>query len=474
VRQNRVVPPDTPDTAAAARHDLARIVGDGAVTIPVADRSLLHDSTETRGLIGDALGAVFPGSTDEVAEVVRWCARTGVPFVPRGGGTGYAGGAVPDAGSLVIALHRMTAVREAVPQAWRMTVEAGLTTRGLQRAAAGEGLWFAPNPGAAEQSQIGGNIATNAGGPRSLRHGTVRAFVSGVELVLATGEVLRAGGAARKNVESLDLVGLACGSEGTVGVITAAWLRLLPRPELILPMVALYPDRAAGLAALEAAMACGCVPTSLEFVDARAFAAAAATYPRPLPVTGAFAVLAEAGGPAAAARVERDMLVEALRPGAVSVDAPDSESEARALESWRDGVSLGVVAVRGGKVSEDFAVPFDRLGDALEMVERTAIEHSVEVACWGHAGDGNVHASVMVDRTDPLALARAEAAATAFFAIPVALSGALSGEHGIGRVKLAAAAGLAPELLRAQRAVKNALDPQGIANPDRKVPPSIL
>jgi FAD/FMN-containing dehydrogenase len=470
VRQNRVVPSET--SASAARRDLARIVGEGAVAIPVADRSLLHDSTETRGLSGDALGAVFPGSTGEVAAVVRWCARTGVPFVPRGGGTGYAGGAVPDAGSLVIALRRMTAVREAVPQAWRMTVEAGLTTRSLQRAAAGEGLWFAPNPGAAEQSQIGGNIATNAGGPRSLRHGTVRAFVSGIEMVLATGEVLRAGGAARKNVESLDLVGLACGSEGTLGVITAAWLRLLPRPERMLPVIALYPDRAAGLAALEAAMACGCVPTSLEFIDARAFSAAAATYPRPLPITGAFAILAEAGGPAAAARVERDLLVEALTPGALSIDAPDSEAEARALESWRDGVSLGVVAVRGGKVSEDFAVPFDRLGDALEMVERVGAEHGVEVACWGHAGDGNVHASVMVDRSDPVALARAEAAALAFFAIPVGLSGALSGEHGIGRVKVAAAAaGLAPELLRSQLAIKRALDPKGIANPGRKLPP---
>jgi FAD/FMN-containing dehydrogenase len=469
VRQNRGVPSET--STAAARRDLARIVGEGAVAIPVADRSLLRDSTETRGLSGDAMGAVFPGSTGEVAAVVRWCAQTGVPFVPRGGGTGYAGGAVPDAGSLVIALERMTAVREAVPQAWRMTVEAGLTTRNLQRAAAAEGLWFAPNPGAAEQSQIGGNIATNAGGPRSLRHGTVRAFVSGIEMVLATGEVLRAGGAARKNVESLDLVGLVCGSEGTLGVITAAWLRLLPRPELILPMVALYADRAAGLAGLEAAMACGCVPTSLEFIDATAFSAAAATYPRPLPVTGAFAVLAEAGGPAAAAKVERDMLIEALNPGALAVDVPGSESEARALESWRDGVSLGVVAVHGGKVSEDFAVPFDRLGEALEMVERAGAEHGVEVACWGHAGDGNVHASVMVDRSDPVALARAEAAAAAFYAIPVALSGALSGEHGIGRVKLAAAAGLAPELLRAQRAVKTALDPQGIANPGRKLPP---
>ncbi len=458
-------------TAAAARRDLARIVGDGAVQVPVADRSLLRDMTETRGLAGDALGAVFPGSTDEVAAVVRWCAGTRVPFVPRGGGTGYAGGAMPDAGSLVIALARMTRVREAVPQAWRMTVEAGLSTRGLQQAAAGEGLWFAPNPGAAEQSQLGGNIATNAGGPRSFRHGTVRSFVTGVELVLSSGEVLVAGGAARKNVETLDLTGLACGAEGTLGVITAAWLRLLPRPEVILPLVALYPDRRAGVAALEAAMACGCVPTALEFVDERAFAAAAATYPRDA-ARGSFAVITESAGPAAIARAERDILVEALTPGATVVDAPDSPGEQRALESWRDGVSPAVVAVRGGKVSEDFAVPFDRLGEALDMIERIGRENGAEVACWGHAGDGNVHASVLVDRGDAAALRWAETVADAFHAVPRALGGSLSAEHGIGLVKLEAAAALPPALLRAQRAVVDALDPAHLANPGRKIPPA--
>jgi FAD/FMN-containing dehydrogenase len=352
-----------------------------------------------------------------------------------------------------------------------MTVEAGLTTRRLHATAAGEGLWFAPNPGAAEQSQLGGNIATNAGGPRSFRHGTVRSFVTGVELVLPSGEVLVAGGAARKNVEALDLTGLACGSEGTLGVITAAWLRLLPRPEVILPAIAVYPDRHAGVAALEAVMACGCVPTALEFVDDRAFAAAAATYPRHA-APGSFAVITESAGPAAIARAEREIIVAALAAGATAVDAPDSPGEQRALESWRDGVSPAVVAVRGGKVSEDFAVPFDRLGDALDMIEGIARENGAEVACWGHAGDGNVHASVLVDRSDRPALRRAEAVADAFHAVPRALGGSLTGEHGIGVVKLATAAELPPALVAAQRAVVDALDPAGLANPGRKIPPA--
>jgi FAD/FMN-containing dehydrogenase len=254
-------------------------------------------------------------------------------------------------------------------------------------------------------------------------------------------------------------------------VITAAWLGLLPRPEVILPAIAVYPDRGAGVAALEAVMACGCVPTSLEFVDDRAFAAAAATYPRHA-AAGSFAVITESAGPAAIARAERDIIVEALRPGATAVDVPESPGEQRALESWRDGVSPAVVAVRGGKVSEDFAVPFDRLGEALDMIERIARESGAEVACWGHAGDGNVHASVLVDRADRPALRRAEAVADAFQAVPRALGGSLTGEHGIGVVKLAAAAELPPALLAAQRAVADALDPAGLANPGRKVPPA--
>jgi FAD/FMN-containing dehydrogenase len=219
-------------------------------------------------------------------------------------------------------------------------------------------------------------------------------------------------------------------------------------------------------------MACGCVPLSLEFLDARTVAAAAATYPRRLPAAGAFAVTTEAAGPAAVATAERELLIEALRPGAESVDAPDTVREAEALGAWREGVSLAVTAVRGGKVSEDFAVPFDRLGEALEMVDAIGAEHGVDVVSYGHAGDGNMHATVMVDRSDPSALAQAERAAAAFFTIPRRLGGTLTGEHGIGQVKLAAAAGLDPELLRAQRAVAAALDPAGIANPGRKLPPA--
>lgn len=471
-------PADHPTLAAerdAARRDLGRIVGDAHVQAPVAETELLQDATETRGVRGDALAAVRPGDVQQVAEVVRWASANGVPIVPRGGGTGYSGGAVPgiDSGAppaLVLATERLVGAGELIPSAWRGSFPAGLTTAEVQRRCLEAGLFFAPNPGSAESCMIGGNVATNAGGPRSFRYGSVRAWLSGVEAVLPGGEVVRLGSDARKSVETLDLLGLLCGSEGTLGVITEVGLRLQPAPELALPVMAVYPDRATGLEAIESVMACGVVPAALEFLDGGALRAAAAGFPGGLPDGAGFAVLVEALGSERIARFEADELIEALTPDALAVRAPSTRAEVDALWRWRDGVSLAVVAARGGKLSEDVSVPADRIGDALDAIDRVGDELGVEVTSWGHAGDGILHATVLVDRDDAAALAHAEHAAHRMLDIAHALGGALSGEHGIGLVKRDATTRLDPRVLAAQRAVKDALDPAGIMNPGRKLP----
>ncbi|WP_022926791.1 FAD-binding oxidoreductase [Patulibacter americanus] len=468
----------TPDdrAAAAAARDLGRIVGEAHVQAPVTQSELLQDATETRGLRGSALAAVHPGSAEETAAVVRWAAEQGVPVVPRGGGTGYSGGAVPGMGpeganALVLATDRLTGPGEIVPEAWRGTFPAGVTTHDLQRRCLEAGLFFGPNPGSAEACFIGGNVATNAGGPRSFRHGSVRAWVSGLEAVLADGQLVRLGGNARKSVETLDLVGLLCGSEGTLGVITEVTLRLQPAPEAALPVLAVYADREAGLNALAYAMASGVVPTALEFLDGGALRAAAATFPGGLPDGAAFAVMAEALGTEEIARIEADALAEAISEDALRVLRPTTRSEVDEIWRWRDGVSLSVVAARGGKLSEDVVVPADRLGDALSAIDRLGEERGVEVTSWGHAGDGILHATVMVDRDDPEALRAATDAAHGMLDIAFDLGGALSGEHGIGLVKRDATTRLDPGVLAAQQAVKDALDPKGIMNPGRKLPP---
>src|SRR5919204_1435941 len=211
----------------------------------------LADETEARGLRGRADAVALPGTADEVAEVVAWCYEHGVAVVPRGGGTGYAAGAVPLDGGVVLSLERLDRVRSFDPLLWRIQVEAGLRTSELRRIAREGGLLFPPDPGAAEQSHIGGNIATNAGGPHAFKYGVTGAWVLGLEAVVPPGELIQLGGPLRKDVAGYDLAALLVGSEGTLGVITAAWLRLTPAPEAVLPVVGFFDGIAAGGGAIE-------------------------------------------------------------------------------------------------------------------------------------------------------------------------------------------------------------------------------
>src|SRR5436190_9957463 len=256
---------------------LARAVGDHVLA--ANPRAYLRDATETQGLVGRADAVALPATTDEVAAVVRWCYANGVPVVPRGGGTGFAGGAVPVDGGVVVGLERMTRVRAFEPLRWRVHVDAGMPTAALRRLVRESGLVFPPDPGAAESSQIGGNIATNAGGPHAFKYGVTGAWVTGLEAVVPPGDVVRVGGAVRKDVAGYDLLHLLVGSEGTLGIVTAAWLRLLPAPEAALPVGAFYADSAAGCDALERVLGNGLTVAALEFLDAATLELAGSAFP---------------------------------------------------------------------------------------------------------------------------------------------------------------------------------------------------
>ena len=386
-----------------------------------------------------------------------------------GGGTGYAAGAVPFAGSIVLSLDRLRAVRSRQPEIWSLAVEAGVTTAEVRRFAREDGLLFPPDPGAQEQSQIGGNVATNAGGPHCFKYGVTGRWVTAVEVVLGSGELVRLGSGLPKDVATLDLRSLLVGSEGTLGVITAVWLRLMPEPEVRLPVLAVYDSAEQGAGAVAAAMASGVVPAALEFLDRGTIDAARATYPGSLPPQAEFAVLAEADGTLAGATAERALITEVLSQGASDVIAPAASDSAR-IWAWRDGVALSVLAKHGGKLSEDIVVPVDRLGEAVLGVRALGDDVGLETTSWGHAGDGNMHASFMFDRADPEVLARATAAAPRLFDLARSLGGSISGEHGIGRFKIDAARDLDPVVLRAQAAVKRIFDPAGIMNPGAKIP----
>jgi glycolate oxidase subunit GlcD len=459
-----------------------------AITIEPPGRGELSDATQAHGLAGHADALALPRSAEEVAAVLAWCYENDVPLTPRGGGTGFAGGAVPLDGGVVLDLRHMDRVRSLEPALWRAEVEAGVRTAELQRRARENGLLFPPDPGAAEQSQIGGNIATNAGGPHTFKYGATGAWVTGLELVLAPGEVVRLGGAVRKDVAGYDLQSLLIGSEGTLGIVTAAWLRLIPAPERAYPVLALYPDSATGTAAVRAILEAGIDAAAIEYLDNATMALAGGACPANVSAarddpaqgdlgqrgsvhddpTGAFAVLAEVDGDEALALRARGELLEALG-GATDTYAPTAPQEIKALWRWRAGIPYAVQAPRGGKLSEDIVVPLDRLEEAIRRTLEIGARHGLAACSWGHAGDGNLHSTMLVNPADHEEVGRAESAARDLFELAVGLGGSISGEHGLGTVK-SGYLGLqwGEQAIELHEGVKRLFDPKGLLNPGTK------
>jgi glycolate oxidase subunit GlcD len=454
--------------SAAVERELGAICAPGAL-VDRDRREYLRDATEHEGLAGEASAIVAPASEDELSRVLAWCYEHDVAVVPRGGGTGFAGGCVPLSDEVVVTTERLDSVLSLEPGLWRMRVEAGVRTARVQRLARENGLSFPPDPGAAEDSMIGGNIATNAGGPHAFKYGVTGAWVTGLRAALPGGEVLEVGGPLRKDVAGYDLRSLLIGSEGTLGVISSAWLRLIPAPQHQAPMVGLYEDAAAGVEALRAVLEAGVVPAALEYLDSGALAAAAAAFPASLPDGAGFMVIAEADGARAEADTVLGELREALGPSALALHAPEARAEVAALWRWRDGVSLAVAARKGGKLSEDIVVPLDRLGEAIERTVEIGARHRLDACSWGHAGDGNLHSTFTVDPSDRAELERARTAAEELFALAVELGGSVSGEHGLGWVKRGQLERQWDDpALRLHREIKRLFDPKGLMNPGKK------
>ena len=447
--------------------ELAALVGAEHVLVPEASSPYNTDATGRRGIVGRADAVVLPGSPSEAAAVMRWCYEHDVPLVPRGGGTGLTGGAVPNIGGVVCSLERMRAVRELEPGLWRMCAEAGVSTRDVQRLARENGLVFAPDPGAAEQSQIGGNVATNAGGPHALKYGATGAWVRGVEAVLAPGEVATLGGWARKDVAGYDIKSLLIGSEGTLGVITAVYLALLPAREATHTVMCFTRTRADGCEAILEILAAGIEASALEFIDARVLEIVAGGYPGTIPAAAGFALIAEVDGASAQARAARDALLEVLGLRALALH---ETTDARALWRWRDGFNGVVTAARGAKVSEDVSVPVERLQEALERFEALASGRGLSSCAWGHGGDGNLHATVLVDPEDAAEMDAAEACEGELFELVAQLGGSIAAEHGVGLLKAGRLELQWDEAaLGAHERIKAALDPKGLLNPGKKL-----
>jgi glycolate oxidase len=411
---------------------------------------------------GTPLALVRAGSTAEVAATLRVASRFGVGVVTRGAGTGLSGGSAAVDGCITLSTERMRDVRVdaesmvAVAQPGALNVE-------VKAAARAEGLWYPPDPSSYEICSIGGNLATNAGGLCCVKYGVTTDYVLGVEVVLADGTVTRLGGRTIKDVAGLDLKRLFVGSEGTLGVITEATLRLRPTPPPSATVVATFADPVAAGVAVAATMA-SLRPSALELMDRAAVAAVESVKPMGLDTSvGALLLGQSDAGDDTAARIAQ----HAEAAGATYVAVTDDADEGELLMAARR-MAIPCVERLGSVLIEDVGVPIPQIPALLAAVAAVAERHDTAIPVIGHAGDGNFHPLVTFDPSDPDAVARADVAFGAVMDAALELGGTITGEHGVGSLKAAhLATQLGPDVVDLSRRVKAALDPQGILNPGK-------
>lgn len=421
---------------------------------------------------GDPLAVLFPRSTEEVSFVMRTASRMRVPVTPRGAGYGYVGGCTPVEGGLVVCLDRMTRILEIHPRDFVAVVEPGVITGRLQEAARRKRLFYPPDPASLKDCSIGGNIATNAGGPRCLKYGVTRNYVLGLAVVMADGTVVPCGGRTHKNKTGFDLVGLFTGSEGLLGLVTEATLRLLPLPPARAVLSAGFSSPRAAARAIQAVFSEGFLPAALEIADAFTLDAARAFQPGADFPGGKAQVLLEVDGQPDSVRLESLALERLLEGhGALDVRRADTAEGCEALWGLRRLYSQSLKATGLKKLNEDIVVPRGRLVDLMAFAAKLRKSWGFPIACFGHAGDGNIHVNIMVaDAENPDVRKRADGALNELFRQVLAWEGAITGEHGIGLAKKPWWPEALPESSRLlHRQIKSALDPHGLLNPGKFV-----
>jgi glycolate oxidase len=445
--------------------DLREALGDRVLARP---QNLEAYAADALGIASNPDFVVLPNNTEEIASIARLCHEHRVPLVVRGAGTGYTGGAVPTHGGVVLSMERLNRILEIDEVNLLTVVEPNVVTGDLQRAVEAVGLFYPPDPASLETSSIGGNVAECAGGPRAFKYGTTKRYVLALEAVLPGGEVIHTGSKAVKNVVGYDLTQLLVGSEGTLAIITKITLRLIPKPPARATLAASFQRVNGAVDAVTALLTERVVPAAIELIDADCLRAAERYAGKPVAAGDALLIVECDGTPAAVAEEIERVTRACSAVGAIEVRQSASEAEREELWTIRRQVSLALRATGRLKINHDVVVPRGRIPELFAIVDRLRRQFALRIASFGHAGDGNIHVNLMIDRDDADEFARAKQAERILFERVVALEGSISGEHGIGFSK---APYLALELDAAQIAllkrVKQAFDPHGILNPGK-------
>lgn len=446
---------------------LAGIVG--AEHLTTTREELLCYSYDGSGLEYPPEAVIFPGNTAEVSAVMQLATAQGFPVVPRGAGTGMTGGALPVAGGVVMAMSRFNRILEIDAANQVAVVEPGVITGDFQREVARQGLFYPPDPASHQFCTLGGNVAECAGGPRAVKYGVTRDYILGLTAVLADGRIIHTGVRTAKGVAGYDLTRLLVGSEGTLAIITSITVRLLPQPAARATFQLLFSELPAATS-LVSRLLNRMTPCTLEFMDRTALRIVADQLPAPLPEATAALLLIELDGDREVVELQAGRLIEFLenQEGLLEVRRAATGPETEQLWAARRAISPATFKLKPHKIGEDVVVPRTKIPELVACTEALAAKHGLIVLCFGHAGDGNIHVNIMLDRQDHRELEAAEAATSELFAKVIELGGTITGEHGVGLTK---SAFLGQEIdaptMEIMRAVKKTFDPQNILNPGK-------
>jgi glycolate oxidase len=430
-------------------------------------QSLSHDEAEWAP-VGEPLALIRATSADQVAATVRTCARFGVPVTARGAGTGLSGGANAVNGGVIIALDRLDQIRRIDPLERLAIVQAGVINDQLRTAAGEQGLWYPPDPASSPWSTIGGNIATNAGGVCCVKYGVTKDYVLALEVVTGTGELVRLGRATAKGVAGYDLVALLVGSEGTLGIITEATVRLKPLPAAPRTIVGYFSSIVDAGEGARAVARAGIIPSALELIDRHCLAAVDEWKNMGLSLEADVVLLGRIDDPGATGEDRADQMLACFEgAGATWAARSSDEEEADALFAARR-LAYPALERLGPVLTEDVCVPIAAVPDMLARIEQIAVKYEILIANIAHIGDGNLHPLLIAEPGDTAARDRAKLAFEEILSDALDLGGTVTGEHGVGLLKRAGLSReLSPAVLEMHRAVKAALDPYHILNPGK-------
>ncbi len=412
-------------------------------------------------------GVIVPGNRDEIAQIMRVANREKINIIPRGAGTNICGSSVAREGGVIIAFHRLNKILEIEPESMCAVVQPGVVNADLQKAVTGYGLMYPPDPASMFVSTIGGNVALNAGGPRGVKYGVTRDYLLGLEVVLPSGEVIRTGGKALKNVSGYDLTRLMCGSEGTLGILTEIILRLVPLAPAKATLQAIYSDLDDAATTVSAIIGAGIVPTTLELIDRTVLDVISNYGGARFSKEAEALLLIEVDGEESLVEAQGKRIEEFCRErGAVQVERASTPEEAEKLWQARRTAFGAVASLRPNCIVEDATVPVKMLPAIIRKIVEITNKYDLKIGVLAHAGDGNLHPLIMTDLRDREEMARVDKAMEELYEAAIGMGGTLSGEHGIG---IAKDRFMGMEFNQASidlmRGIKRVFDPNNILNP---------